>query len=48
MRAVVDVDLLVMAVRRLLKVAERARRLGVDSSGELRQAVMDTGHSRAR
>jgi hypothetical protein len=43
MRAVVDMDFLVLAARRLLKVAERARHLGVDSSGELRQAVRDIG-----
>lgn len=39
MRAVVDMDFLVTAVRRLLRVAERARRIGVDGSGELREAV---------
>jgi hypothetical protein len=39
MRAVVDMDFLITAVRRLLRVAQRARRLGVDSSGELREAV---------
>jgi hypothetical protein len=43
MSAVVDLDFLIMAVRRLLKVAQRARRLGVDGSGELRQAVRDIG-----
>lgn len=39
MRAVVDMDFMITAVRRLLRVAERARRIGVDGSGELRQAV---------
>jgi hypothetical protein len=39
MRAVVDLDFLVIVARRLLKVAERARRLGIDSSRDLKQAV---------
>jgi hypothetical protein len=39
MRAVVDLDLLVISVNRLLNVAERTRRFGCDSNGQLKRAT---------
>jgi hypothetical protein len=36
MRGVVDMDFLVTAVRRLLRVAEQARRSGCDTNGDLK------------
>jgi hypothetical protein len=39
MRAVADLDFLVISVHRLLHVAERARTFGCDTDGELKQAI---------
>jgi hypothetical protein len=39
LRGIVDMDFLVIAVRRLLRVAERARDIGCDVNGELKQAI---------
>jgi hypothetical protein len=39
MRGVVDLDFFVTAVRRLLRVAEQAKRSGCDSKGILKRAI---------
>jgi hypothetical protein len=39
MRAIIDLDFLITSVRRLLRVAEQARRFGLDPGGELKLAI---------
>jgi hypothetical protein len=39
MNAVIDLDFLVISANRLLQVAQRARRFGCDTTGELRRAI---------
>jgi hypothetical protein len=39
MRGVIDMDFFVTAVRRLLRVADQAKRSGCDTNGELKKAI---------